>query len=111
MLRGGESGAREDNLARVGFCGLDQFLHIVSGKVRTRDDQQAGGRNLANRSERGQRIVTHIFPGNRCNNLTGGHDAERIAIGLRIRDDFIADDAAGARLVLDDDRLAELGLH
>ena len=111
MLGGGKTRARKNDLARIGFgCG-DQFLHIVGRKIRTRDDEQAGSRDLPDRRKSGQGVIAHIFPGDGGNDLARGHDAERVAVGLGNGHRFIADDATGTRLVLDDDRLAQPGLH
>ncbi len=53
----------------------------------------------------------HLLRGDGRDDLARGHDADRVAVGRGARDDIIAEDAAGARLIFDHHRLAELGLH
>jgi hypothetical protein len=83
---------------------------LLAGKS-GRDYQQARSCNLADGSESGQSVVAHVLSRDRGDDLTGRHDAQRVAIGIRIRDGFIADDAAGAGLVFNHHRLAQLRLH
>src|SRR5262249_21127891 len=66
--------------------------------------------DLADRIKCGQRVVAHIFSGDGGDDLTGGHDAEGVAVGLRSGHCFVADDTAGSGLVFNDDPLSELGL-
>ena len=110
MLGGGKARAREHDLARIGLGGLDQLFHIVGGKIRPRHDQKARARDLRHRRQCGG-VVRHVLARHRGDDLARGHDAERVAVGRGVRDQLIAEDAAGARLVLDDDRLAEPLLH
>ena len=111
MLGGGKAGARKYDLARIGLGRGDQLFHAVGRKIRARHDQQAGGGNLADRGKGRQRVVAHVLSRDGGDDLAGGHDAERVAVGRGVRDHFIADDAAGAGLVLNHHRLAEFALH
>ena len=46
VLGGAEAGRRERQLAGIGLRGGDQILDGVAGKVRSRHDDEAGGRDL-----------------------------------------------------------------
>ena len=86
-------------------------LMLLAGIVRARHDQEARGRDLGDRVERGARVVAQRLVHHRRDDLAGGHDADRVAVLGRVGDQFVADRASRAGLVLDHDRLAELLLH
>ena len=111
MLGGAEARAGERELAGAGLCRGDQVLHVVGREVGTRDDDQARGRDLRNWIERRERIVTRRLARRGGDDLAGSHDAERVAVLVGAGDGFIAQHAAGARPVLDHDRLTEPFLH
>src|SRR5262245_23862311 len=111
MLGGGKARTCEHDLAWIGLSGSDEFLNIVRWKIRPGDNEQACSSDLTHRSKGGQSVIAHVLSGDSRNDLARGHDAERIAVGIRIRDRLVANNAAGAGLVLNYDRLAELDLH
>ena len=111
MLGGGKAGAGEHDLAGMVLGVGHQLLHVVGGEIRTRHDHQAGGGNLPNRREGRVGVVGHVLLGDGGDDLTRGHDSERVAVGRRLGDHVIAQDAARTRLVFDDERLAEPALH
>ncbi len=110
MLRGGKARTGEDNLAGIGFGLLDELFDIIGRKIRTRHDQEARARDLRHRRQR-RGVVRHLLARDRGDDLARRHDAERVTVGHGFRDQFVAENAAGARLVLDNDRLAEPVLH
>ncbi len=111
MLGGSKARTCEHDLAGMFFGVGDQFLDVVGRKIRSRHDHQAGGRDLAHRREGGVGVVGHFLRRHGGDDLACGHDAERVAVGNGARDHVIAQDAAGAGLVLDHHGLAEFGLH
>ena len=111
MLGGGKAGAGEHDLAGMVLGVGDQFLDVAGREIRPRHDHQAGGGDLADRGESGVGVVGHVLLGDRGDDLTRGHDSERVAVGRRLGDHVIAQDAARAGLVFDDERLAEPALH
>ncbi len=111
MLRGAEAGAGEGELAGIGLGGGDQLLDVIGGKIGARHDDQAGGCDLRDRIECGERIVAQRLVHDRGDDLARGHDAERIAVLLGAGDGLVAQRAGGARTVFDHHGLAELLLQ
>ena len=104
-------GLANENLAGIGLGGRDQRLDVIGREVRSRDDDQAGGRHQRHRIERGERVVAQRLVHRRGDDLAGGHHAERVAVLVGAGDRLVAEGAGGARPVLDHDRLAELFLQ
>src|SRR4029453_17019189 len=111
MVGCGKARTCEHDLARVGLRSSDELLHIVRWKIRPGDNEQACSGDLTHRSKGGQSVIAHVLSGDGRNDLARGHDAERISVRIRICDRLVANNAAGAWLVLNYNWLAELDLH
>ena len=94
------------------FGDRDERRHAVGGKVAAGDDENGRFRDLANRHEVGQRIVTQIWiKRGRCRMGTDVTADQRVTVGSAFRDPSRADRTAGPSDVFDDDRLPELSRH
>jgi len=57
MLLAPKPGLAKEILPGFALAAADQLLDVIGGKVRTRDDDQAGGCHLRHRVECGERVV------------------------------------------------------
>src|SRR6266508_2321048 len=95
-------------LAGVGLGIGHELSQRLRRQVLLDDDDLRDRADDADGREVPQRIVAHLLVRieGRDRNGTDAADAERIAVACRIRDDLRTHDAAGARAIVDDHRLA-----
>jgi hypothetical protein len=107
MRRRAGAGRRIAELAGLAFGIIDEFLQRAGRHLAVHHQEQ---RHLPERSDRdqiGERIVGHVAVQIWIDHdVAGIGDAERVAVGRRLRDRVHRDVAAGARLVVDHHGLA-----
>ena len=94
-------------LSGLGFRHRDQVLHRLHAE-RRRDDEHAGlagERRYA--AEILQRVVRQARVEHRIDDMPGGYDGQRVAVGWRLCEHAGADRAAGSRPVFDQHLLAQ----
>ena len=107
MRRGADAGAGVIELAGIGFAVGDKLGIGLDAELR-RDDQNLGRRaNQRDRHQILENVVGHRFLQRRIDDDARIHQHHAVAVGRRMGDVVDADDAAGAGLVLGDDRLAK----
>ena len=84
---------------------LDQLLHRTCRKRRMRDERVGSPRHQRHRSKVPPRVVRDLADQGIDDEASRPDRKQRIAIGRRLSDEVGADVAAGARTVLDDERL------
>ncbi len=92
-------------LARVRLQHRDQFFHRVRRGTRRHDEHARQAAQHRHRREILQRVVAEVLVEHMVHRVPGGHQHQRVAVGLRARALADADRAARAGLVVHDHRL------
>ena len=108
MGDGPVAGRREGDVLRLALGGVDHVAERLEGRVGGNHQDQRGVGHEADRGEVLLRIVRQVgIEGRVDREVARLADDHVVAVGGRLGDEVDADVAAGARLVLDHDRLAE----
>jgi hypothetical protein len=91
----------------IGLCIGDQFRNAVHRDRRIDLEHVGHAEDAGNGSEVMQEIEFQIPVKRGIGRIGGRREQERVAVGRRFRDEFGADVAAGARFIVEHERLAE----
>jgi hypothetical protein len=111
MRRRADPVRAEVDAAGPGPRGGDQILDVVDRQARVDDDDIERARHQGDRRKGAERIVRQLGIERRIDRVGERRHQQRVAVWGARRHRGGADDGAGARLVLDDDRLAEIRGH
>ncbi len=102
------AGRAEIELAGICLRVGDELLQRGGGYGGVDGEDGAGCADIADRLEVAERFVAGPHQVRRDREIAGRGIEQRVAVRLRLGDELGADRSAAARLVVDDDRLAEL---
>ena len=111
VIDGAEARDAVVHLAGIGARIVDEFASVRAGTSGLENSTSGTSDDLGNRRQRRQRIERHLDQELVDDEVVGGRDQDRVAVGLGARDFLRADVAGRARLCLDHELLAELLLH
>ncbi len=112
MRDGADAGDADGDGAGARLCARDEFGRRIDAERRRDHEHGRHPRHQADRHVILERIVGQILAeaGIDRDRADGGEE-QRVAVGLRLGHGLRGDRAVGARLVLDDDGLAEISAH
>ncbi len=95
------------NLSGFFFASATNSFIVLDAEVRLDGEHVRRDRKLADRDEILERVVGQVLVEPGIDRKGAGREQDRVAVGLRARDQAHADIAAGAAFVLHDDRAAD----
>ena len=107
MPSGADTRRREIELARIGLAVGDQRRKRLDLQLRRHHQHVRRRADQRNRRQILEHVVRHLLVQHRVGDDRRVDQYQVVAVGCRVRDRIYADDAARARPVVDDDRLAE----